>query len=264
MKHGDFTALAKNYALYRPGYSPFVGETILRAASTEYQHICAADVGAGTGIWTRQMAEHGLTIDAVEPNDAMRTQGQSLSKNFPIIWHKGSAENIPLLQHKYHLVTMASSFHWPDFHQAVQEFDRILMPGGIFAALWNTRNIENTPLLVDIEAYLYTLVPQLKRVSSGRSAFCDTLSTQLITCGVFEDVIYVEGTHVERQSPEHYMGIWASVNDVRVQAGEERFAAFMEYIKHATKDVHYIEAHYVTRAWIAKKKGTICKAELSG
>lgn len=29
MKHGDFTQLAENYALYRPGYSPFVRDVFL-------------------------------------------------------------------------------------------------------------------------------------------------------------------------------------------------------------------------------------------
>ncbi len=34
MKHGDFTALADNYARYRPGYSPFVRDAFL-SLSTE-------------------------------------------------------------------------------------------------------------------------------------------------------------------------------------------------------------------------------------
>lgn len=147
---------------------------------------------------------------------------------------------------------MASSFHWPDFGEAVAEFHRILKPGGLFMALWNTRRFESNPLLVEIEDYLHTLVPELKRVSSGRSEFCNTLTDRLRQRAEFADVLYLEGRHTELQSPEHYIGLWQSVNDVRVQAGEERFARFIDHIKKVTRKTPVIEAEYLTRAWIAR------------
>ena len=64
------------------------------------------------------------------------------------------------------MVCMASSFHWPNFAAAVREFSRILKPGGLFMALWNTRCYESNPLLAEIEGFLHKLVPDIKRVSS--------------------------------------------------------------------------------------------------
>ncbi len=254
MEHGDFTKLAKNYAQFRPGYSPFVLEAILKLGTDIPKNMRAADVGAGTGIWTRQMASQGISIDAVEPNEAMHQEGIQQSQALTIQWYEGSAEEIPLKDSAYHLASMASSFHWPDFDLAIKEFERILLPQGIFTALWNTRKIENNPLLMDIEAHLHKLVPDMKRMSSGRSEFCNTLFERLTSCGIFEDVLYIEGLHTELQNPDHYVGIWESVNDVRVQAGESRFKQFIEYIRHVTKNVEVIEAQYLTRAWIARKK----------
>ena len=254
MKHGDFTALAKNYAQYRPGYSPFVLDAFLGCASKPASALCCADVGAGTGIWTRQVLARGVTVDAVEPNDAMRTEGERQSAGLPVHWHAGSAEHTGLEPQQYNMVTMASSFHWPDFDESVKEFYRILLPNGLFMALWNTRRYESNPLLVDIENYLHTLVPGMKRISSGRSEFCATLTDRLLQCGSFSDVIYVEGRHTELQTPAHYIGLWESVNDVRVQAGEERFEKFIKYIRCVTSNVDQIEAEYTTRAWIARKK----------
>lgn len=258
MKHGDFTALAKNYAQYRPGYSPFVLDAFLGCASGPVPKLGSdlrcADVGAGTGIWTRQVLARGVAVDAVEPNDAMRAEGERQSAGLPVCWHAGSAEHTGLEADKYNMVTMASSFHWPDFDESVNEFCRILLPKGLFMALWNTRRYESNPLLVDIENYLHTLVPGMKRISSGRSEFCATLTDRLLQCGSFSDVIYVEGRHTELQTPAHYIGLWESVNDVRVQAGEERFAQFIEYIRGATSGIEHIEAEYTTRAWIARKK----------
>jgi tRNA1(Val) A37 N6-methylase TrmN6 len=76
MTHGDFTALADDYARYRPGYAPSVTTAILALVGRPPIEIDAADVGAGTGIWTMMLAARGLhSITAVEPNDEMRRQG---------------------------------------------------------------------------------------------------------------------------------------------------------------------------------------------
>ena len=223
-----------------------------RERERERESICA-DVGAGTGICSRQLAERGLRVIAVEPNDAMREQGERANGAPDITWRKGSAETTGLAAASVDMVVMASSFHWPDFDHAVREFHRILRPGGLFMALWNTRRFESNPLLVEIEDHLHALVPELRRVSSGRSEFCGTLTERLRECGAFEDVLYLEGRHTEEQSPERYIGLWESVNDVRVQAGEERFRRFIDYIRERTADVPVIEAEYLTRAWIARK-----------
>ena len=252
MEHGDFTELADNYARYRPGYSPFVLDAVMGLLGSDKNPI-VADVGAGTGIWSRMLAARGAEVTAVEPNEAMRAEGMRQSPS-SIAWVGESAEKTTLPGLSFALVTMASSFHWPDFDSAVAEFYRILKTRGLFMALWNTRFFECSPVLVSIENKLHELVPDLKRVSSGRSEFCDSLTERLERCGFFSDVLYLEGFHTEMQTPEHYIGLWKSVNDVRVQAGDERFSAFLEYIRKETAGFEHIEARYKTRAWIARRK----------
>jgi len=197
-----------------------------------------------------------VRVLAVEPNDAMRTAGERQNQGYDITWSKGSAEHTGLPPHSVHMLCMASSFHWPDFDAAVREFARVLRPGGLFMALWNTRRYESNPLLVEIEDYLHALVPELRRVSSGRSAFCDGLTDRLAGRKEFADVLYLEGRHTEQQSPEQYIGLWESVNDVRVQAGEERFARFLDYIRERTAQLDHIDAEYTTRAWVARTPST--------
>lgn len=251
MKHGDFTALAENYARYRPGYAPMIAEVFVRLSGEA--HPRCVDAGAGTGIWSRQLAAAGADVDAVEPNDAMRQAGEGQNGAFAIRWHKGSAEATGLESGSCRLACMASSFHWPDFDAAVREFHRLLQPGGCFMALWNTRYFESNPLLADIEEYLRHLAPDMKRVSSGRSAFCNMLRERLAARPEFADVIYLEGRHIEQQSPQRYLGLWESVNDVRVQLGEDKFARFLDFIREKTAGLDVIEAEYLTRAWIARR-----------
>ncbi len=250
MKHGDFTKLADNYAKYRPGYSPFVVSAAMSLLPSTPK---IADIGAGTGIWSGMLADAGAAVTAVEPNDAMRQAGIK-ERSHDIHWESGSAEKTNLPAGAFDMVCMASSFHWPDFDQAMKEFSRILKPGGYFLALWNTRRYETNPLLVDIEDRMKKLAPDMKRVSSGRSEFCSGLSDRLRRVDTVENVLYLEGQHTEDQSPDRYIGLWESVNDVRVQMGSEKFAAFLAYIREKTKGLPCIKADYTTRAWLAKMK----------
>ena len=84
-------------------------------------------------------------------------------------------------------------------------------------------------------------------------AFCNQLTERLAACREFDEVIYLEGRHIEHQTPQRYLGLWESVNDVRVQLGEEKFAAFLAYVREKTAELHDIEAEYLTRAWIARR-----------
>ena len=150
-------------------------------------------------------------------------------------------------------VSMASSFHWADFTKATQEFNRVLKKGGYFTAIWNPRLIELNPLLVEIEEYSKQLSPNMKRVSSGRSGITTTLTNDLWECGLFDDVIYTEARHLIKMSRERYLDAWRSVNDMRVQLGEENFQRFLGFVSDKTSGYEFIDATYLTRAWSARK-----------
>jgi SAM-dependent methyltransferase len=255
MKHGDFTGLAGDYAKFRPGYAPQVATALLGFLGKDVASVDAADVGAGTGIWTRIVAARGVrSMVAVEPNDDMRGQGVETSRGTSITWRKGTAEVTGLGDGSVDLLTMASSFHWADFDVACKEFHRALRPGGVFAALWNPRFIEANPLLVEIEAKIAELKPDIKRVSSGRSGLTERLTEMLTKCPLFSDVLYLEGRHVQTQTPAQYLGAWRSVNDLQVQLGPDLFAKFLDFVVEKTANVPAIETTYLTRMWAARRK----------
>ncbi len=53
MKQGDFTGLAEDYSNCRPDYSQVVLQSLLRHTGANN----VADVGAGTGIWSRMLSK---------------------------------------------------------------------------------------------------------------------------------------------------------------------------------------------------------------
>jgi len=252
---GDFSGLADAYARFRPDYSHSVVLATLALLDRPIEEVQAVDVGAGTGIFTAMLADFGVRrITAIEPNDDMRRVGKAQSISTPVTWLAGRAEETGLPDATYDWVSMASSFHWADFDAAVNEFNRILKPGGRFVCLWNPRHIQDNPMLEEIEAFLYSLKPGLQRKSSGKGGITEGLSERLQSCGFFDDVVFLEGPHTIEMSPERYVGVWKSVNDVRAQLGESEFKKFLSFVEEKTAKSGTISCSYLTRAWSARKQ----------
>ena len=249
MKHGDFTALAKDY-INRPGYSKDVIRMIGRAVGMDRRDFRVADVGAGTGKLTQELSRLGMNGCAVEPNDAMRAEGiKAFEHDNSFVWSKGTAEHTGLPESAFDWVLMGSSFHWANTEEALEEFHRILKPGGYFTAIWNTRELEGHPLHEQIEQIIYDALPNMKRVSSANKKHVGNVEAQLLSTKQFGNVVFTEAPHQIRMTKERYMGIWRSVNDIQVQAGEELFQEILHRIEEIIAPLDEIVVYYRSRGW---------------
>jgi len=249
MKLGDFTGLAEAYADSRPGYATQIPELLISLANVQPDGV-VVDVGAGTGIWTRMLREAtSAFIYAVEPNLDMVRMGKQDSHGEEITWVNSPAETFDLDRKDVDLITMASSFHWVNFEIAINNFKNHLKSGGIFCALWNTRQYESHPKLLEIESHLKTL-SESPRVSSGRSEFTSRLLDRFETVFGQHRSMLIEARHKESMTRDRYCRIWESVNDVQFHLGKEKFADFLEFAKSKFDVDEAIEVTYLTRAWI--------------
>ncbi len=133
---GRFSDRAADYVKHRPGY-PAAAIAAVLSGLGEPAALLAADIGAGTGIWARQIATRGVRVLAVEPNVAMR----AAAAPHPLVeWREGTAEATGLADASVDLVTCAQAFHWFRPPEALAEFARILRPGGRLALVWNNRD----------------------------------------------------------------------------------------------------------------------------
>jgi ubiquinone/menaquinone biosynthesis C-methylase UbiE len=164
-----FTNRVGDYKKHRPGY-PQKLVTILVENEALPQNAIVADVGAGTGHWSRELLPHVRTLYAVEPNNEMRREAESAFESAPnYISIDGTAEATELHNHSVDLITAAQAFHWFDAEQARREFKRILKPGGHVALVWNVRDTEADEFQREYDNLLRTHIVDFKK-TFARSA----------------------------------------------------------------------------------------------
>ena len=137
---GRFSDRATDYVKYRPSYPEAAIDVIVAGLS---EASVVADIGAGTGISSRLLADRGLRVLAIEPNAAMRTAATS----YPLVdFRDGKAEDTQLVTASVNLVTCFQAFHWFNPEPTLQEFKHILKPpfatenAGQLALVWNNRD----------------------------------------------------------------------------------------------------------------------------
>ncbi len=168
-----FSERAGDYVKFRPTYPQAAIDLILDGLG-DPREIAAADVGAGTGISARLLAERGCTVAAIEPNEAMREAAEPHER---VRWLGGTAEATGLADASVGLVLCAQAFHWFRAEEALREFVRILRPGGRVALVWNIRD--------EADAFTFGYGEAMHRAATDHAIDKDPQTEQLAASPLF-------------------------------------------------------------------------------
>ncbi len=244
----DYTDLAQSYRK-RPDYADEALDRLFEICSISTPaKVC--DVGAGTAHLTVKLAKRGFSIDAVEPNDAMRKLGMEKTYELKqVSWFEGTGENTGRPSGEYDLVSFGSSFNVVDQIKALHECFRILKPEGWFVCCWNHRDLKD-PLQQDIERIIRDSISDYKY---GRRR--ENQTGIINESGLFGKVHRFEGHIVHKLKKRDIKDAWRSHATLHRQAGDcfpkiiERISTMIENLPE-----NRISVPYTTVGWCAQIK----------
>jgi ubiquinone/menaquinone biosynthesis C-methylase UbiE len=243
----DYSDLAQAY-LKRPDYSDAAIDAML-AAFGAGPGAAACDVGAGVGHLSLMLAQRGLCVTAIEPNDNMRRLGAARCRPLAhITYVESTAERTGQPSGAFDCVTFGSSFNVTDREASLREAARILKPTGWIAALWNHRDLDD-PIQAEIESIIRSHLPCYDYGTRRED------QTPIIEAsGLFDTVQQIAGPVVHTQPVADVVEAWRSHATVQRQAGEnfprivDAIAAFLNSL-----GTDEIRIPYTTRIWLARR-----------
>ncbi len=126
----SFESVADEYDTARPSYPQGVYEAL-----GDLGRLLVLDVGAGTGIATRQLLERGARVIAIDPGRSVLARALVRTPGLPVAAADGAA--LPVRDGASDLICFAQSWHWLDEATRVREAHRVLRDGGRWAGWWS-------------------------------------------------------------------------------------------------------------------------------
>lgn len=240
---GRFAGRAEAYARWRPDYPAAALETVLGA---EQHGVPLVDLGAGTGISSRQLASRGARVIAIEPNPEMCALISPMRTLLPVI---GTAESIPLRSGSVRIATAFQAFHWFDAEPTLAEIHRVLVPGGQLALVWNERD-DRDPFTA---AYR-----EIVRAASGNHPAESRMEQvePLVGSTLFLAPVLKVFPHEQRLDHEGLVGRMRSTSYLPSEgAAWESLASEIEALRNKWADADgFVRLAYETRVWIAERR----------
>jgi ubiquinone/menaquinone biosynthesis C-methylase UbiE len=145
-----YDTLAEQYSQYRPRYpDQLISHVAAIIAKTAGSNL-VVDVGAGTGIFTRQLRAalpDEIRIVGIEPGASMRARAVSeTADDTRLAYIEGVAEHMPFAGDAARATVAATAAHWFDRPAFYAEARRVLVRGGVIAIVEYVRDQAGSPL----------------------------------------------------------------------------------------------------------------------
>lgn len=126
----SFETVADEYDAARPSYPSAVYDSL-----GPLDGLRVIDVGAGTGIATRQLLARGASVIAVDPGRVVLGRAAARTAGLRAVVADGAA--LPVRDGVADLICFAQAWHWLDPSTRVPEAHRVLANGGRWAGWWS-------------------------------------------------------------------------------------------------------------------------------
>jgi SAM-dependent methyltransferase len=246
-----FCGLANLYARCRPSY-PAAAIDFILAHCGLHSGSLLVDVGCGTGISTRLIAQGGVPVLGIEPNDEMRARAEAESgpTGLPApTYRKGRAESTELPDNIADTVLAAQAFHWFTPDAALREFARILKPGGWVALMWNERD-ESDAATAAFGRVIRT-APDARAVETPRGLAGEVL----LASPLFEKGECVRFRNAQPLNEEGLLGRAFSASYApREPSAAARFAAELRAVFQQFQQAGQMVLRYETSVYVARSR----------
>ena len=133
-----FEAVADEYDSARPSYPNAVFDVL-----GPLDGLRVLDVGAGTGIATRELIARRACVIAVDPGREVLGCAAARTSGLNAVVADGAC--LPIHSNAVDMVCFAQSWHWLDASTRVAEAHRVLRPGGRWAGWWSHARADGQP-----------------------------------------------------------------------------------------------------------------------
>jgi SAM-dependent methyltransferase len=123
----DFSAVAQQYAAYRPHYPPELAAALAERCT---HRELAWEVGCGSGQLTQTLAPHFTRVIATDPSQGQLDAAPKLTN---VEFRVAAAEASTLADACADLIVAAQAAHWFDWPKFVAEAARVAKPGALVA-----------------------------------------------------------------------------------------------------------------------------------
>ena len=165
-----------------------------------------ADIGAGTGNYSNELATHGFHVHAIEPSDLMISQAK---KNPNVVWIKGTAEEVKLKKCFYDGIVSTLAFHhFNSIDKALSNIHKALKQEGVLVIFGaDPRRIDDKCWFKEyfgnmIKNSENTYIDVFKLIEKAESIFDETVTYKTFNVPYdIEDGFFYAGW----QKPEKYL-----------------------------------------------------------
>lgn len=208
-----FSGHAQAYASHRPDYPPALFAWLAESAPGRR---LAWDVGTGNGQSARGLAKH---FEAVHATDASARQIANATGPENVHFAVEPAESCTLPGGAADLACVAQALHWFDQGRFHEEVQRVLRPGGLFAA-WTYQLSTVTPAVDGVVRELYDDLagpywpPERRHVEAGYADLPFPYRP-------LDAPPIVMRTHSTLQQYLQYLRTWSAVQRYHADRGED-------------------------------------------